>query len=32
MQNIASLKAHCIKKLKLEACVMEDLNTNYQEK
>ena len=31
MQNAASLEAHRIEKLKPEARVMEDLNTNYQE-
>lgn len=31
MQNAASLEARRIEKLKLEARVMEDLNTNYQE-
>ena len=31
MQNTASLEARRIEKLKPEARVMEDLNTNYQE-
>lgn len=30
MQNIISLIAYYIEKLKLKACVIEDLNTNYQ--
>ena len=31
MQNVASLKACHIEKLKLETHVIEDRNTNYQE-